>query len=69
MMAGFDGFSVDINANYYDVSMRHPVKESQAKKRNDYYRKLIQSIRDKGLTIHFLTESKYESLGDKRGSV
>lgn len=62
MMAGFDGFSVDINANYYDVYMRHPVKESQAKKRNDYYRKLIQSIRDEGVSIHFLTKSKYDSI-------
>lgn len=61
IMAGFDGFSVDINANYYDISMRHPVKDNQARKRNAYYRKLIQSMRDAGLSINFLTKSKYDS--------
>ncbi|MBE5958150.1 MAG: pyruvate carboxyltransferase [Lachnospiraceae bacterium] len=59
-LAGFDGFSANINENYYDSDMRHPVTEEQAARRNEYYKKFINKIREKGVEIEFLTKSKYE---------
>lgn len=45
LLAGFDGFSVDINQNYYDKTMRHPVSEEQARLRNEYFRSYIRRLR------------------------
>lgn len=59
MLAGFDGFSVDINQNYYDKTMRRPVTEEQAKQRNEYFRAYIQRLRSTTPVI-FLTKSLYE---------
>lgn len=59
-LAGFDGFTSDINGNYYDMSMRHMFKEKQVKEYNEFYRMLIDSYRQKGIKITFLTASKYE---------
>lgn len=60
LLAGFDGFSVNINDNYYDPNMRHPVNAEQAERRNKYYRRLINRIRDCGVNISFITPSLYE---------
>lgn len=60
MLAGFDGFSVNINDNYYDPNMRYPVKEDQANLRNRYYKEYIQHLRNEGIDIIFVTPSKYE---------
>lgn len=60
VFAGFDGFSADINDNYYDPAMRHPVSSKQAESRNSYYRNLIHSLEEKGISIEFLTKSRYE---------
>lgn len=60
LLAGFDGFSSNINDNYYDYEMRRPVTEDQANSRNEYYKRFINSIRNKGIKIEFLTRSKYE---------
>jgi 4-hydroxy 2-oxovalerate aldolase len=60
MLAGFDGFSVNINDNYYDPNMRHPVNAEQAQRRNTYYRDLIRRIKDSGINIEFITPSMYE---------
>lgn len=59
-LAGFDGFSSNINDNYYDYEMRRPVTEEQACNRNKYYKEFINSIRKKGIKVVFLTRSKYE---------
>lgn len=59
-LAGFDGFSVDINENYYDDQLRHPVSSNQAVEINSYYKSLVTKIRQKGVDIKFLTKSKYE---------
>lgn len=59
MLAGFDGFSVNINENYYDQNMRRPVNAEQAERRNEYYRKLIQRIATSGINIKFVTSSLY----------
>lgn len=60
MLAGFDGFSVNINENYYDPNMRHPVNAEQAEFRNKYYKEFIGKMRMRGVKMTFLTPSKYE---------
>ena len=60
ILAGFDGFSVDINENYYDTNMRRPVNAEQAYQRNAYYKKFINGIKERGVEIEFITPSKYE---------
>lgn len=60
LLAGFDGFSVDINENYYDPNMRHPVSAEQADKRNVYYKGFINRLKKSGVVIKFITPSKYE---------
>jgi len=60
MLAGFDGFSTDVNENYYDPNMRYPVSIEQANKRNAYYKDFIARIRECGVDIQFITPSKYE---------
>ena len=59
LLAGFDGFSVDINENYYDPNMRHPVNAEQADKRNKYYKNFIEKFRKSGINIEFVTPSLY----------
>lgn len=60
LLAGFDGFSVNINENYYDPNLRHPVSVEQQRRRNLYYRGLISHMRECGMNIRFITPSKYE---------
>lgn len=60
LLAGFDGFSVNINDNYYDPNMRHPVNAEQAEKRNKYYKGLIERMRNYGIDVSFITPSLYE---------
>lgn len=60
LLAGFDGFSVDINKNYYDPNMRHPVNQEQAERRNLYYKGFIQKTMRTGIKISFVTSSLYE---------
>lgn len=60
MLAGFDGFSSDINKNYYDENMRRPVSVERAEKRNKYYKKLIEGVRKSGISVEFVTPSIYQ---------
>ena len=60
LLAGFDGFSANINENYYDQDMRHPVNPEQVERRNSYYKNLIQRVKDSGIRVEFITPSKYE---------
>lgn len=60
-LAGFDGFSININDNYYDANMRHPVDAEQAESRNSFYRKTINALRDAGIEVQFITPSLYEN--------
>ena len=60
LLAGFDGFSANINENYYDQDMRHPVNLEQVERRNSYYKNLIQRVKDSGIRVEFITPSKYE---------
>lgn len=59
LLAGFDGFSVDINQNYYDKTMRRPVTEEQASQRNAYFRTYVQRLCST-VPVRFLTRSLYE---------
>lgn len=60
LLAGFDGFSPNINDNYYDPNLRRPVNIEQAKKRNTYYKSLIVRTRKNGIKVKFITPSLYE---------
>ena len=60
MLAGFDGFSTNINENYFDPNMRHPVSIEQVNRRNNFYKEFITKIREGGMDIQFITPSKYE---------
>lgn len=59
LLAGFDGFSSNINLNYLDKTMRRPVSEEQASQRNAYFRSYVKRLRGK-LPVVFLTRSLYE---------
>lgn len=60
LLAGFDGFSVDINQNYYDPVMRHPVDAEQAESGNAYHKDLLRRMTASGIVIEFITPSKYQ---------
>ena len=60
LLAGFDGFSVNINDNYYDPIMRHPVNQEQAERRNAYYKEFIKRVIASGIKVTFVTPSMYE---------
>jgi 4-hydroxy 2-oxovalerate aldolase len=60
LLAGFDGFSANINDNYYDPNMRHPVNPKQAEQRNSYYKEFIGDFAKSGVKITFVTPSLYE---------
>lgn len=60
ILAGFDGFSVDINDNYYDPNMRRPVSSEQADRRNSYYKGLIKRVKETGTSVSFISPSLYE---------
>lgn len=60
LLAGMDGFSIDINENYMDAELRHPINAKQVESRNAYYKHLIGSVRKQGIKISFITPSRYE---------
>ena len=59
ILAGFDGFSTNINENYSNPSMRKPVSEEQATRRNKFYKDLINKLSE-NIKVTFLTESVYK---------
>lgn len=59
-LAGFDGFAVNINENYSDPNLRHPVSVEQVRRRNEYYKQFISRIKKSGIKVYFVTPSKYE---------
>ena len=60
LLAGFDGFSPDINENYHDASLRRPVTARQAARRNEYYKAFVARMRNSGIEVEFVTPSKYQ---------
>lgn len=59
LLVGFDGFSANINDNYYDPNMRRPVSAEQAQRRNAYYKNLFLRVRQSGIVVKFITPSAY----------
>lgn len=59
VLAGFDGFSVDINNNYYDKMLQRPVNSTVMLERNQKLSDYIKSVNNK-LKILFLTNSIYK---------
>lgn len=57
-LAGFDGFSVDINENYCNKQMRRPVTAEIACKRNDFYTEFLGQIATQN-NVKFITPSRY----------
>jgi 4-hydroxy 2-oxovalerate aldolase len=60
MLAGFDGFAVNINENYSDPNLRRPVSVEQVNRRNAFYKRFIKEVDSTGIRISFVTPSKYE---------
>lgn len=60
LLAGVDGFSVDINENYADSNLRRPVNAEQAERRNQYYKSFITELIGMGVSVRFITPSKYK---------
>lgn len=61
LLAGLDGFSMNINDNYSDPNLRRPVSEEQALRRNKYYTDFISRAKQDGIKISFVTPSAYNS--------
>ena len=60
LLAGLDGFMVNINENYSDPNLRRPVSVEQVERRNAYYKRFIADIAASGIKVKFVTPSKYE---------
>lgn len=60
LLAGFDGFMVNINENYSDPNLRRPVSVEQVERRNAYYKRFISDFAATGIKVTFITPSKYE---------
>ena len=58
-IAGFDGYSLDKNENYYKECMEYKFDPKKAKKINDYVTKKIKELSE-SIEVVFLTRSNYE---------
>lgn len=59
-LAGSDGYSMDINENYMEATMRFSLTAEQVAERNQYYKSFYKNLKEKGMDIRFVTSSKYE---------
>ena len=59
LLAGFDGFSADVDANYYDEALKRPVNKIQADDRNKLIKQFLDEVSNK-IHISFLTPSIYQ---------
>ncbi len=59
-LAGFDGYSVNINENYAEPEYRFPLSEKQAEKRNEFNKQFIDKLKNSGIKISFVSPSKYD---------
>ncbi|MBR4651578.1 MAG: aldolase catalytic domain-containing protein [Prevotella sp.] len=62
LLAGFDGFMVNINENYFDPELRRPVSIEQVNRRNKYYASFIKKMQSDGINVKFITPSIYEQI-------
>ena len=58
-LAGFDGFTTEVTANYYDAKLMRPVSLEKAELRNTRAKKYLKSIENK-VEVEFLTPSLYQ---------
>lgn len=58
-IAGFDGYSLDINQNYFDYKMRKPITEKRVIKINNIYHEIIEQL-SKEKNLKFVTKSLYQ---------
>ena len=63
LLAGFDGFSADVNENYFSKELRKPVVEQENKERNAFYQKNYISQLSETNKITFVTDSMYKYRG------
>lgn len=59
-MAGFDGYTLDINENYYDKNLRQPDTGAGTIEKNQYFSNVIKQKKRKGMEIEFITPTRYE---------
>lgn len=59
-MAGFDGYTLDINENYYDENLRQPDTGSGIIEKNKYFSNVIKQEKAHGMEIEFITPTRYE---------
>ena len=60
LLAGLDGFMVNINENYSDPNLRRPVSVEQVTRRNAYYRDFIKRVSLEDIAVKFVTPSLYQ---------
>lgn len=58
-LAGFDGFTPDVDGNYYDSKLKRPVTHEQAERRNKRAVNFLKSVKDK-IAVDFITKSMYQ---------
>ncbi len=59
-LAGFDGYSGEAKVNYYNEDMEYDFAHNYALQLNEYTAGIVRELKDKGMEISFLTESRYE---------
>lgn len=59
MLAGFDGFSLNMNENYFNSDLRRPLDYEGAEQRNQYQRKIVEKMMKSGIEVEFVTKSEY----------
>lgn len=60
LLAGFDGFSSNMNNNYFDPILRRPITPEQVDEKNEYYRHFFKDIQRAGINVTFVTKSLYQ---------
>lgn len=59
ILAGFDGFDVDVDRNYFDKSLRTTVSKNEIEQENLFFKNFILESQSK-VKIEFLTPSLYQ---------
>jgi len=59
MLAGFDGFDLDLTKSYYDIKLARPKTKEQVEQKN---KEAIDFLKSKSgaMSFEFLTPSKYQ---------
>lgn len=60
MLAGFDGFTLDIDSNYFDEKLKRPINKPDCFARNENLKRYFKQLCEEGVQIEFLTPSIYD---------